>query len=88
MKNGIDLIKEERIEQIEKHGYNPDYDNKHHSDGELLRFAIYLIQSNNDNFPKGFTEDHVLQFFLKSRIKQLTVAGALIAAEIDRLQNK
>lgn len=35
--------------------------------------------------PQGFHPDYIASFFMNPRIKQLTIAAALIAAEIDRL---
>jgi len=85
MKTGVELIAQERQEQIEKHGFGAENDDKY-EDGELLRFANYLISADSSYFPKGFNEDYVHQRFSKPRIQQLQIAGALIAAEIDRLQ--
>lgn len=80
---GANLILTERLEQINKHNYKIEDDLKHEN-GELLQFAKYLIEANDSNFPKGFTKDYVKKMHFKSRIEQLSIAGAFIAAEIDR----
>lgn len=93
MKSGIELIAEERQEQLEKHGWNLMHDVLH-TDGALAKVAATLAANGtdlrticagsaygtNDN-PWGLVDK--LQ---NDRIHQLRVAGALIAAEIDRLQ--
>jgi hypothetical protein len=99
MKTGIELIAEERQRQIEVEGFTSQHDDKH-SNGELANAAaVYAIDpmggdasnmvqtlwpwdkswlkiSCNEN-----TEDNPV-----GRIRDLQKAGALIAAEIDRLQ--
>jgi hypothetical protein len=84
---GIELIAKERQEQIEKHGHTLENDDKL-VNGELLKFARYLISSDGEYFPpiNRWHKDFVYQMFLKPRIEQLQIAGAFIAAEIDRLQ--
>lgn len=95
MKNGSTLIEEERKRQIEKEGWSPEHDDKH-IHGELVMVAIcYLlnvafsfnpIQSKPDiwwpvNWDKKWWKP-------KSHLSNLVKAGALIAAEIDRLQRE
>lgn len=115
MKTGIELIAEERQEQIKKHNRSADHDDKHNT-GELANaaaicastFKIYHKHeyANNIHFDaltmKGWElplnwngnvlldncENPLLNSSYKIRIHQLKVAGALIAAEIDRLQRK
>jgi hypothetical protein len=89
MKTGIELIAKERKEQIEKHGWDSENDSLHR-DGELVLAAKYAIKPYDDlkgircysNW-EGFTE----KVKEKQKIERLAIAGALIAAEIDRLQN-
>ena len=45
MKTGIELITEERNEQIEKHKWSEDHDDQH-KDRELLNAAIFLLTKN------------------------------------------
>jgi len=86
MKTGIELIAEERQEQIEKHGWDitrdADYGNE-----ELLKAALFCIDQKRFEFPFGwhpFFRDKILN---NNRIDQLKKAGSFIAAEIDRIQN-
>lgn len=98
---GVDLIRAERLRQIEEEGWSPDHDNVH-TKGEMAgAAAIYALHGC------GFENPHILEarrpdvthkvriwpwadrFWKPSdRIRDLVKAGALIAAEIDRLQRK
>jgi hypothetical protein len=91
MKTGCKLIYEERIEQIEKHGWNPNHD-KQHKHGELAIVAASLAVMHTDasvedpgcngSYSNKWGLEHKLR---NDTIHALKVAGALIAAEIDRL---
>lgn len=85
-KTGIQLITEERELQIKKLGFTLEYDLKNHNRGDLLRLASYLISADSDYYPHAFNKDFVAQLFVKPRVEQLSIAGALIAAEIDYIQ--
>ena len=90
---GIELIAQERAEQLEKHGWTSEHDAKHDS-GALAVVAATLAvmhtdskvtdpeaKHGSDNNPWG------LEAKLKTdAIHSLQIAGALIAAEIDRIQ--
>ncbi len=89
MKTGVQLIEEERNEQLEHHKFGLEQDQQYR-DGDLADAAVtYIIYGR-----KGITEEDLadiypwneLTFKPKDRIKNLQKAGALIAAEIDRLQ--
>ena len=99
MKTGIELIAEERQRQIEKEGWTPEHDDEH-SNGELALVASYYAMSEEQRFeelstdsnpktpPTGFPWDSEWwKPTPENRIRELQKAGALIAAEIDRLQN-
>ena len=77
MKTGAELIHEERMSHPAK-GWNTAHDDKH-TDGKIALIAADVIMCRADDW--NITVKHQ-----GSRIKQLTIAGALIAAEIDRLQ--
>lgn len=70
----------ERQSHFEGGKWSPEHDDAH-ANGELAEVAGCLAFSVLD--PWGLLVKHE-----KDRIKQLTVAGALIAAEIDRLLRK
>lgn len=102
MKKGIDLIAEERERQINVEGWTLEHDSEH-DNGELANAACCYAMTNdmktfidnewgNDMFLHFWSFD--LSWLKKDsteennkRIKDLAKAGALIAAEIDRLQN-
>ena len=79
MKKGIELIAEERATHAAK-GWTEEHDETH-SCGELGFEAVALICNKTGPFNlagKALAEG--------GRKRQLVVAGALIAAEIDQLQ--
>ena len=97
MKTGIELIAEERQRQIEVEGWTEEHDAQY-KDNELAKAAIcyadpktHYYQANRylnikvpnaDFWPVQWDERW---FKPTDRIRDLTKAGALIAAEIDRL---
>jgi hypothetical protein len=88
--NGTRLIIAERLRQIEEEGFTVPHDDKH-INGELKDAAIAYAMTSDTNagecaedfFPNNWDKS----WFKPStdRIRNLTKAGALIAAEIDRL---
>lgn len=86
MKNGIELITQERQEQMEVHGFNLPHDKEENTYGQLTGAAACLLTNDRNLFPRDWDLKCLAKFEGKSRIEQLTIAGALIAAEIDRLQ--
>lgn len=88
-KTGIELITQERFEQIEIHGYTLGDDAKFNSDGQLIYAASVLTINNADlqflNPPKNWDVDYWFRLIRKSHKERLVIAGALIAAEIDRM---
>lgn len=83
---GIELIAKEREEQIKKHGYDENHDEEH-KDGQIIEAVIAVLDINCMGFPYGW-EDFNEKVTMKPYKEKLIIAGALIAAEIDRLQNK
>lgn len=87
METGIGLITEERTRQIEKEGWTPSHDDDH-DNGELAAagacYALWFWSRTDAEklFPFG---KEWLKASNEDRIKNLSKAGALIAAEIDRL---
>jgi hypothetical protein len=84
---GAERIKQERIRQIHVEGCTPQHDEQWTSEQLAEAAAFYAI-------PEKYGE--LLAFWpwnpkrnkksKHSRIRQLEIAGALVAAEIDRLQ--
>ena len=86
MPTGIELITQERREQIEKHGWDVKNDSNYENE-ELLQAAVYCINQEIEEWPTGWDVYFQDKIIAKDRIGQLKVAGAFIAAEIDRLQS-
>lgn len=93
MKTGIELIATERKEQLEKHGRTIKSDVQTNTNNELIIAAGSLAYKNIDKFylsdlkPDGWDEKIWEKMCKKPYLERLIIAGALIAAEIDRLQN-
>lgn len=90
MKTGIELISEERKRQIEVEMFDAEHD-KDQSIGELANAASCYAMEPCIR-PAELPPCHWpwLDFWKPTpdnRIKELAKAGALIAAEIDRLQS-
>ncbi len=88
-KTGVELIAEERQRQIEKEGWTADYDDNYQAKGDLASAgACYALDyagafNPSANWP---WEDRWWKPTPNDPVRQLVKAGALIAAEIDRLQ--
>lgn len=94
MKTGIEIIAEERARQISPEGYTSDHDDGHQS-GELgnaascyLTAAYYQAHGAAPLPMPPAAWPWAFRFWKPSadHIRNLAKAGALIAAEIDRLQ--
>jgi len=81
----IEEIKRERLEQINKHGFNVDSDMFYGA--ELLDAAIYCINSDISSWPETLDSAFKDKIDTKSRIQKLVVSAAFIAAEIDRIKS-
>lgn len=99
-KSGIELIAAERQEQIEKHGFDLNHDaRQYNSSGELIQAACYILCKDSllikahpadlryALYPARWNNDFKKKFDSKDELQSLIIAGALIAAEIDRIQN-
>ena len=88
---GVELIAQERQEQIEKHGRTVESDAKENKGGELRKGAIALIDAHGqgkiEDLPLCWSDKICLKMIKKSYKERLIIAGALIAAEIDRTIN-
>lgn len=84
--DGVQLIAWERHRQIMEEGFDPQHDDTH-VEGEL-RWAMYcyaIRNSSNSNPPQGWPWDVASWKPSPLEVQNLVKAGALIAAEIDRL---
>lgn len=91
MKSGIELITQERKEQIEKHGRTVEKDVAQNKNNQLIHAAVYLLPYDCEDdisigytYPDGWEEIVFDRMMEKPEINRLIIAGALIAAEIDR----
>ncbi|MBC7486070.1 MAG: hypothetical protein H7282_04905 [Cytophagaceae bacterium] len=99
MNSGIEVIAAERQRQIEKEGWDSKHDNKCNDDEQLTFAAIcYATPRRLRGFSGIDVNTRLWPWALKwwkpsavesteGRIKELAKAGALIAAEIDRINN-
>jgi hypothetical protein len=97
MKTGIELIREERERQVSKEGWTADYDDTH-ANAEMAEAAACYIEAANMQTQVGMTlrtlRDTPQEWPWDYKwwkpdadpVRNLVKAGALIAAEIDRLQ--
>ncbi len=84
MKTGIELIAAERQEQIEKHNRTIEYDVEMNNCQQLKNGAIALFSSPS-LIPGGWDETLWEKMNGKAYKERLITAGALLAAEIDRI---
>lgn len=92
MKNGIELIAEERQRQIEKEGFDKNHDTLHRPEELTMAAIAYAMPEWLRWTYKGECEfwpfeKESFKTSPENRIRELAKAGALIAAEIDRFQS-
>lgn len=93
---GIEVIGVERTEQLYKHNRTVKYDVKANSKGQLAKGARKLLANAPDlvdfqliDFPpEGWDKVIWAKMCNKSYKERVVIAGALLAAEYDRLDNK
>jgi len=89
---GILEIIQERVEQIFKHKRLAKHDINFNPGGELKEGAAALLSDYLDDrklrMPRVWNSGVVHGMIYKSYEDRLRIAGALIAAELDRLKNK
>jgi len=101
MKTGIELITDERTRQIEVEGWTPEHDQEH-ADQQMAEAAMCYI-ARTVNMPSGdeYSSSSLSDFPPEAwpwspkwwkpdshPVRNLVKAGALLAAEIDRIQNQ
>ena len=88
-KTGAELIADERQRQIEEEGWSAEHDTQHPSGQLALAGACYaldavgLVGTASDWWP---WDEKWWKPTPNDPVRQLTKAGALIAAEIDKIQ--
>ena len=87
--NGVERIAAERKRQIEIECYDPEHDNQHDDESLALAACYYALpkfyHNNLINLWPNSWDICYANKGNKDRIRDLEKAGALIAAEIDRL---
>ncbi len=91
---GAELIAEERQRQIDAEGYDAAHDDKH-TDGSIAVHAAALAVFPTDARvlddrvdAQGQDDWGLVAKHGRNEVRALTIAGALIAAEIDRVQRR
>lgn len=96
MKTGIELISKEREEQIKKHSRTVDQDVRLNKKKQLVSAASALILCDSQKeikamaeygCPQGWDKAIWSKMINKPYKERLIIAGALIAAEYDRVLN-
>ncbi len=95
MKTGIELIAEERQKQIDKYSFTGNHHKGHPEwyDNLQLQFAATTLMMHEfeevvdtkDCLPDGWDQEWFDKLNAKTRKERLIIAGALIAAELDRI---
>lgn len=83
---GFEKIAAERIEQVKKHRYNLRLD-KTYKKGELVKAAQFCISLNANDWPRSWSKERRDHIKGKSQEERYVIAGAFLAAEVDRLNN-
>lgn len=85
-KTGLQIIEQERDEQINKHGYSLEHakSNMHwYSHQELLQAANFCVSGVEEDWPVNWNDEARDKISGKSRIGQLACAGAFFMAQAD-----
>lgn len=89
MKTGVQLITEEREKQISKHGFTGKHHFNHpewYENGQLITASNRLSIKNTVPIPpKNWNVVWFTKLCLKTHRERLIISGALICAELDRL---
>lgn len=89
---GIQLIEKERTEQIQKHGRTIEKDVIENDSRQLSLGALMLLSVDyeegidSESYPDGWDKDICAKMIGKSYEERVIIAGALLAAELDRLK--
>lgn len=94
MKTGIELIAEERERQIHQEGWGASHDSEHTGEELATAGALYAMPAKFRQLDNSFVGVPIRWPWQRiwwkpspeNRVKELVKAGALIAAEIDRIQ--
>lgn len=87
MPTGIQRIAKEREEQLTYHNRTHGHDLAVNGGGELRQAAMYCLTLDAAHWPKTWVNTYAHKILLKPLEERLVIAGALLAAEIDRLSS-
>lgn len=84
---GARRILEERNDHFTTHGFDEDHDKKNNAE-ELKYAAVFLLNPEKYKgvYPSWWSEEWKQKFLALSPKERLVKAGALLAAEYDRLE--
>lgn len=82
---GLEKITQERLEQKIKHNHSVKSDWEQYPDFELAVIAEAVLTGNVGKIPANLEVPKYQKMIEKEYEQRLVIAGALIAAEIDRL---
>lgn len=91
-KTGVELIAEERLKQIHKHGFTGEHHAEHpewYAENQL-QTAVYLLLLKEvegmtlNDYPKNWDPIWFQKLMNKDHRDRLIISGALISAELDR----
>jgi hypothetical protein len=89
MKDGATLIAEERQRQVSQEGYNEEHDDQHIGQQLVHAAAAYLLRRPwMWPWQMRLWKGAAAPTDLDGRLRELAKAGALVAAEIDRVQRR
>jgi hypothetical protein len=87
--DALNLITKERFRQITQEGYTPAHDDEHTESQLAVLAAVYALSSAGPGYDNELTKvlytlDSGWSFKPKDPISDLTRAGALVLAELER----
>lgn len=80
------LIKKERFEQTNKHGYTAQHDDEVNSHYQLQIAAAAIIDADDSQFPAGWDLVLVQKMCDKTKLERLVIAAAFYTAEQERIE--
>lgn len=83
---GIELIAAERERQVSQEGWTLEHDDGHDGGELIVEAGRWALEGTTHAIPGDGLCGTAEKRRSKSRLRRLAIAGALIAAEIDRLQ--
>lgn len=82
---GFESIAKERIEQVVKHRRFLDKD-RGYTKGELIKAAMFCITLDHHQWPRTWLKEYRDKIRVKSLEERYVIAGAFMAAEVDRMR--